>query len=265
MTEATQPEPSELLGRDAHLSELTVNRHLAGELDPASQAFVDDHLAGCAPCTARVQAVQQFDAAFSIAPPVAPPAVVSLDAERARRAPQIIIGLLVAAAAVVLALNFGGDDRARVSPHDDIRFKGSDLALEVFAKSGDGRARSVGDGDVVHPGDRLGFKVTSRVDGFAMIVGVDDHGQVYAGWPQQSGGKAEFLAGAPAQRDLESAVRLDHVGDTEVIILVRCDTAFDQEAVAKHLAGPTALQKKPQQDPLRGCVYDRVTLKKKPR
>lgn len=257
---------SDLFTRDGHVSELTLNRLLARELDDDVRAAIEAHLADCGDCSARRDAVERFDTAFAIAPPAPQAApVVSLAEARARRGPAFV--LVAAAAAVALVFVFARPEPGPLSPgaDDGIRLKGAELSLTVFAKTADAPPRAVKDGDVVHPGDRLGFQLRSLQDGYAMVVGIDDRGEVYAGWPQSSGGSAKFLPATDAPTDLGVAVRLDDVGARERLIAVRCPTAFGLAAVAKRLKHPTRLQKEPAQDPLAGCVYDELTLKKQPR
>ena len=67
------------------------------------------------------------------------------------------------------------------TPPDDLRVKGGDFALEVFAKDAD-RPREVGDGDVVHPGERLGFRIQGD-GGYVLIMGVDDRADAYPCYP----------------------------------------------------------------------------------
>jgi hypothetical protein len=275
MTERNESKFARLFTRDGHLTELTVNRVVSGELSGDESAQVDEHVAGCEPCAARIEAVRAFDASFSIAPPPGlgedddgSDEVVSLAEEREKRRPTglIVFGAVAAAAAAVLiALNIGGGpEPARVQPGDGIRTKGSSVAMTVFAKSDDGKVRQLGNGDVVHPGDRLGFEVKSTEDGYLLLAGVDSAGQVYPVYPQTDG-RAEKVEGTAEKRALEAAIRLDDVGTSERLVAMRCPEgfAFDEaiDALKRQREGDEA----DEEDPFAECVYSEVTLKKEPK
>ena len=273
MTETTHQETQyeDLLTRDGHLTELTLNRFLNGELDAFPQ--IREHVDTCPVCAQTLDSVRAFDASFAIAPPGPPaltatadePNVVSLADERRRRAPVAVI--VAAAAAVVLALvAWPSGSRSPVGGDDDgIRIKGSGLTLLVFAKSGDNKPRPVTDNDVVHAGDRLGFRISSRDAGFAMIVGVDDEGVAYPAWPQD-GARAAFVEASTSARDIDAAILLDDRGASERLALVRCPDSFSWKQAAELLTANRKLSAKPGgTDPLARCVYDDLTLRKEPR
>lgn len=285
MTEANN-RYADLLTRDGHLTELTVNRVVSGELSGDQRAGVDEHVAGCSSCAARIEAVQAFDTSFSIAPPpglggdgdaiptaglgpaATPEEVVSLDDARKKRRPTglIVAGVVAAAAAVALvALNVGGPPPARVQPDDGIRTKGPSLAMTVFAKSDDGEVRQLANGDTVHPGDRLGFEVKSTRDGHLLIAGIDSSGQVYPVYPQQGGGEAESVDGSDETRALEAAVRLDDVGTSERLVAMRCPENFALDDAQDVLESPREGEEPVGEDLFAECVYSEVTLKKEPK
>lgn len=260
------------LGRDGHLTERAVNRWLAGELAGDDAAFVGQHLVECPVCEGRVEAVKAHDQSFSIAPSAAVRAaagenVVSLEERRSKRGPMLA-GLVLAAgiaAAVAIMVSNQRPQPARVEPgagEDDIRFKGGGLTLEVFANDGD-KTRPLHDGDVVHPGERLGFQVSSRDGGWLLVLGLDDAGQVYPVHP--SDGTAIPIDAGANKRDLESAVRLDDVGSKERLVAARCPAAFSLTEIADVVKGSTSLRAKPGEDRFSRCVYDEITVKKVPR
>ncbi|MFZ4579656.1 MAG: zf-HC2 domain-containing protein [Myxococcota bacterium] len=58
----------DVLGRDQHLTGLALDRYLYDPPDPARLAAVQAHLATCAPCRTRLQALQSHDASVSWEP-----------------------------------------------------------------------------------------------------------------------------------------------------------------------------------------------------
>lgn len=227
---------AEWMTRDGHLSVLSLERHLAGEIDASA------HLSECATCAARWDALQADAAGPSLRPPVAPTATPRW---------PIYGGLLAAAAAIVFFVM-----RLTTGPIDDgdgIRLKG-DFALEVHAHDGT-RSRQVLDGDTVTAGERLGFRVKSTCGGHLLILGRDAKGEAWLAYPQQGGGKSAPFGPAKAMQDLKQAVQLDAAPGDERLDALLCDAPIDQATAAPILARgavpPT-------------CRLRQVTLRKKP-
>jgi hypothetical protein len=160
---------------------------------------------------------------------------------------------LVAAAAVALLI------WNRVPVEDELLRKGSDFALEAFAKGAD-KPREVGDGDVVHPGERLGFRVRSQEPGFVLIAGVDDLGHAYPCHPP-SGLAAPWEPSTTAVV-VEGAVELDDAIGAERIVALWCPDRFAFEDIVTTLkAGARA------ELPLlrAGCAQREIVLEKQVR
>lgn len=278
-------ELSDLLTREGHLTELTLNRLVAGELSAGQQTYVEEHADACAECEARRGAVSQFDSAASFSPSAAvlaaaeagdaadrgSGAVVDLGEARSKRRGGMLgaAGLvLAAAAALFLVVNLSQKPEPTITPNetidDGIRLKGAGLSLEVYAKGDGEKPRAVGNGDVVRPGDRLGFRITSREDGYMMIVGADDSGEMYPVYPAGSR-RAKFLAGEQTSRELEAAIRLDDAGRHERLVLARCPAAFEIRDLGPFFKGAPDAVQRPSEDRMTDCVYDDVVLTKKPR
>jgi len=257
------------VGRDGHLTERAVNRWLAGEFGGDDATFVREHLVECSRCNERVEAVRAFDRSFEIAPSAAVRAaarvgaapVVSLDARRTKQRVAAIILAVGMAAGIALVVSQSGPGPARVEPgvDDEVRFKGGGLALDVFAHDGQ-KTRPLHQGDVVHPGERLGFRVTSREGGWLLVLGVDEAGQVYPVHPPD--GNAAFVDAGTDKHDLESAVRLDDVGSKERIVAARCPLRFALGEIGEVVKGATSLRTAPGEDRWAQCVYHETTLRK---
>ncbi|MCB9544944.1 MAG: hypothetical protein H6706_03530 [Myxococcales bacterium] len=187
--------------RDGHATDLALERLHAGELTAAD---FGDHLDTCAVCQGRLRALGAFEV----------PAL----ARRPRLAPWMAAGL-AAAAAVVLLLRSPGDPA--VVPDAGLRLKGG-FAFEVFVHDG-ATERRAGDGEAVHPGDRLGFRVHAPEARQVLIAGIDAQDDVYLCFPQQGGGASRPFGPTTAPTDVGEAVRLDARLGTERLVALACE------------------------------------------
>lgn len=183
-------------------------------------------------------------------PPSRPPAPRTQAQSRVRLRWVLTAAALTAAAAVMLVLPR--------TPPEDVRVKGGEFALEVFAK-GDDRPREVGDGDIVHPGERLGFRVRSD-GGYVLIAGVDQAGNAYPCYPPT--GAAEAIEAASDPVVLNGAVELDGALGSERIVAVQCAAPFAFEDVVTTLQAdadaPLPLLRS-------GCAQREIVLEKRTR
>lgn len=262
------------LSRSGHLTDLALERTVDGErLDEIASA----HLDGCAPCTARHDAILADSAAAL--PPLRAPAAAPVAEAPAPQHDNVIPlrqgrswwsaagGLLAAAAAVLFLVNVDPTsplpDR---NPEDHFTSRGSDLPeldLEVYRSEADDITRISSD-DVVFPGDRLGFRVGSEADGHLLILGIDSTGSAYPCYPTD-GSSAAIQHGEPAE--VPGAINLDDTLGIERLVAVRCpDTpSFDDlaHALERAAAGLSADSATPQ---LREqCAQQEVRLRKEPR
>lgn len=240
---------SEVLGRDGHLTDLALERFLAGELQGEALAEVEAHLAECEDCADRVAAAQLVVPAFEAlqAPDL------SVLPEPANRPwggfrAVALAAVALAGAGVWVSASQGPDDPG-------VRLKGAGLALEVFV---DGEPpRQLEAGDEVVPGDKLGFRVRAGQDGHLIVLGRDETGSVYPCLPARPG-PSQPHARSDAPVDVEAAVVLDAVLGTEQFVAIHCDSppAWDElaEAVRTRMGdgGPLAA----------GCVHEVVEVEK---
>ncbi len=271
--------PEQVFDRAGHVTELAGNQYLLDDLDDGQRAVVQAHLEECAQCAARIEAVEAHDRKFELKPsnvavalaaekgdPTAKGLVSLQERRAAKNEKRAFIGIGIAAAAAIAltvwVMPSDEPDAPAAIEEDGIRMKGGALDVEVFAN--DGReSRAVHNGDVVRPGERLGFKVTAKNPGYLLIAGVDDTGQVYPVHP--SSGSATHTDPVEAS-DLESAIQLDDVGAKERIVAALCEQPFDLAAIKPTLTNARGMAAAaPKEDPFGACVYDEVVLKKEPR
>lgn len=284
-----------VFGRSGHVNELTMERWVAGELEPDVERELDAHIGSCISCRLLRDEIVAETEAFSIGPSPevrqrfaeesrnltegAPAGVTSL---ASRRAPRLAMwgGALAAAAAIALVVV------PAVTPEDPgappegsiktevtstrpsnlppgIRLKGAPFNLEVYANAGD-EAYLVGTGDVVHSGDRVGFRVQSRRPGHLLIVGADDHGNTYLCSPQDTRGHSVAMFPSDEPITLKDAVRFDDVLGQERIVALFCEEPFDFDSIAGELSELTLEYSGAPLPPVRsGCIQREVSLRKR--
>ena len=214
-----------------HVSELAVDRLLAGEITGADADAMRDHAASCercAPLMADALAVQRDFAAARppLALPLPPPVVRRRTAVLASTA-----AALAAAFAVVI-----------VWPHTAaapvVRTKGAAIAGFFVAHGGDVRRGALR--EVVMPGDRIELTTSTTEPGWFAAVSDDASGtrSIYI----------EPQAVQPGQeRVVPVAIELDGMLGPEIVTAVFCTHTFDAHAIPDD------------------CTLDRFTLVKVPR
>jgi len=232
------------------LSDLRIDRMLAGDLDGRESERARDHAAGCAACAARVAA---FEAARAATPP-------DIDMEAIRRiagAPSASVArrswrglwpsLGLAAAAGTAALIVVA--RPRAPAHDETtRTKGS-ARVGFFVKHGDAVRRG-GPGEPVSPGDLVRFVVSTPRPAHLAIVGLDAGGAASVYFPPA--GAADTVA-AGTDVELPRATLLDDTLGPETVAAFFCERAVDV----------TTIRARPQSAPA-GCTIDRLDWVKVP-
>lgn len=248
------------LGRDGHLTQLALEQLQLGE--PLS-ASVEGHIGACDACRQRLQQVAQWHAHVQVRPPAQ---VVPL---RRRLASQWLpaAGLLALAALVLLVL--GRDPEPRQLPvpvGETVRSKGSPVDFEVYAYDG-AVVRQVFAGDVVHPGERLGFRLRTAQASHVMVAGVDSQGSAYLCYPYGESAQSRLLPATPIPVAVDDAVVLDAVPGDEHLVALFCPEPFAFAGVADKLrtlvASRPALQALP--IVLDGCLQRELALRKQAR
>jgi len=142
-----------------HVSELAIDRMLAGELAAADAAAMRDHAQACKACGDRLAGAEAMQRAW---PAIAPPLPIA----RPRRRYIAALSALAAAFAVVLAW-----PRA---DHPTERTKGGAMAGFYVAHGGDIRPGGVA--DTVVPGDRLQLFTTTQAPAWFAVTSTDERG-----------------------------------------------------------------------------------------
>ena len=128
-------------------------------------------------------------------------------------------------------------------PTEYFRVKGG-LNVEFFVNR-QGRVSRATDESTVHPGDRVGFRVSTPVAGHLMIVGQDKTGETYLCYPQDAAGQSRAFGPTQEMVTLDQAVVLDEVLGEEHLTAIFCETSFDFATVAEKLKpsrSPSAAQ-----------------------
>jgi len=234
------------LTRDGHLSDLALERVLAGERVDEAAA----HASGCELCARRIESARAMP--LDVRPPGRAPVAWS----------YLLAGTLAAAAALLVYTRLPGEvedhpvalPSSPEAPVETWRVRGS-FHFQLFVHDGD-EARRARDGERVHPGDRLGFKAELPRDGHLLIAGIDARDEAYLCHPQATGGRSAEVARGEAASD--EAVRLDAVLGTEEVVAIFCDAPFDFAQTAARL-------KRDQKAAPAGCQQRSFKLQKVPR
>jgi hypothetical protein len=265
---------SDGLDRSGHLSDYALDRL---RFDPPSSiadlqadAFTgatNTHLTSCDLCRARLAALVEADASESFAPRLAPTAPSGPTRVR-RRAPRLpvlrilFVPLALAALALFIARPWSTGGTAPPFSDGDVRtLKGTRFELELYVHDG-AKSRPVATGDVVSPGDRLGFRAWALTDGHLLIIGQDELGHTYGCWPQAHSARAsdpQAARAVPLPRTdtpqvLPTAMRFDDVPGTETITAIFCPDPFgfvDLVASPRTTAGANVTLSAP---PRSGCA-----------
>lgn len=198
-----------------HLSDLALDRLLAGELDGTAGEPVRAHLAQCGACEARrAELVAEADAFPQQVWIAGEAAKVKkrLDAGAKRRFTPLAGVAAFAAAASVAAVAFF----AQPPVDDATRPKGGKVGLVLFARHSDGQVEKLESGAVLAGGDAVRFQVWTEQGGSLTIAGVDGAGKVstylHADLPQAVRGEL-----------LEGSVVLDDAPVAERFFAILCD------------------------------------------
>ena len=124
-----------------------------------------------------------------------------------------------------------------MEPPDRTTIKGGTLTFQVHlaAKPGETETRMVTTGDKVHAGDRAGFRVQAKHDGWLLVLGKDDQGAPYVAYPQATGKPAKQVA-TDGLVTLPEAIEFDDVLGNERLVAFFCPEPFTSEAASQALA-----------------------------
>jgi hypothetical protein len=216
----------------AHISELAIDRLVAGELTMLDADAARSHAAGCARCGGLLDDALATKARFAAdIPQLALP--VPLRARRSTRLWAIVAGgMLAAAAAIVLLVRARGPADGDV---DGTRAKGRAHLGFYVSHAGDVR-RGAG-GERVVPGDAIELYSNAVDYGWFAVTSVDGAGArtVYIAPRPYAPGREEIVP---------QSIVLDATLGTETITGIFCAGPFDPAA------------------PPDDCTFDRFTIEK---
>jgi hypothetical protein len=234
------------------VSELVLDELLAGELDRATRAGAEAHLAQCAQCRVRAADRERERVVFLERAPTFADYRALAGREptaRTRRART----RWAATAAGALALVAGALLLVRPPPEaPGTRSKGA-AHIGFFIKRGERVARG-SSGQAVHPGDELRFVYTSARDVHLALLNVDAHAtSVY--YPSTASESSRVRAGADVPLDF--SVELDARIGPEQVHALFCPEPFALEPVRAALQTGSPLPKA-----LEACTHDTIQLEK---
>lgn len=218
-----------------HVSELAVDRLLAGEIAGPDADAMRDHAASCARCGGLFAEAVAAQRAFAADRPA-----LALPAPHVRHRTAVAMSAgaaLAAALAVVIAWPHGGAAPAAPAAAA-VRTKGTAIVGFYVAHGTDVRRGALR--ETVMPGDRVELYTTTTAPAWFAAISDDATGTrtVYVA-PQQ-------IEAGP-ERVLPAAIELDDALGAETVTGVFCPSAFDPRAIPAD------------------CTTDRFTLVKVPR
>ncbi len=224
-----------------HPSEHALARHCAGEGDEAGQERIQAHLDGCSACARTMQELDDLCREFGERHDrVGFLAAVRERAEEAEDEPafwRVLFrpaGLAFAAAAAALlvvllvARPWGPGEESKE------RIKSVELELGYVVMDR-GRPIKAGPERVLHPGDRVQFKLSAPRGGFVHIVGVDMAGRVSVYFPRPGEAPEAYPGGSG--RPVPGSVILDATLGRERVFALICATPLDRDKLAGRVRG----------------------------
>lgn len=204
----------QIMADDRKLTDIELERHLAGDLSAARYAEATD--------SDRARLVELQAEADAFLRSVDINNEVRRIQQRMPDAPKKswlrwfvpAMGLALAAAVAVIVVRPKDDG-------DDVRLKGGDVTLVVH-RATSGVSERLDDGDTVAPGTRIRFEVDAPRAGFVTIIGVDGSGKqtVYV----------ENVRYTPEDRLIPGALELDATPGDERFTLLFARTQIDPAA-----------------------------------
>lgn len=225
------------MASDRKLTDLELERHLAGDLPAARFAMATDA------DRARLGELRAEAEAFLRSVDV-DMEVKRIHQRVERMTPPkrswlrwfLPASALAAAAAVILVL-FRRDNDAPAPNGDDLAVKGDEISLVVHLASGDGSKRLTS-GDTVRAGDRIRFEIGGTKAGYVAVVGIDGSGTPTVYHPDHGAAPTAF---DPAHRLVPGAIELDATPGAERFFAIYSERPFALDVVLPALAMNTAL------------------------
>jgi hypothetical protein len=225
-----------------HPSRHTLTRYHALDLDAAERERIALHVGECGACAAVLEALEEEKGNFQAThhrenflarirdeasrPGPAdetPPEEQVVWWRLVFRPAPLLTGLVAVFAAVALLLTAGPDD-------GPTRMKGASIELGYFVSEA-GKPVVAASDRVLHPGDRIQFRLTAPAGGYVHIVGVDERGTVSVYFPPPGSTPDPFPGGAG--RPVPGSVILDATLGRERVFALICGTPVEPAELKK--------------------------------
>jgi hypothetical protein len=218
-------------------SELDLDHLVGKRLSLSEASSLQQHVAGCSRCTARMEVRHGGWGAFSKAePPVMMAAIRHrLAAENAKpsgrlplRRLSLVLGSLCAAAGLVILVVRPTDRQTPPASGPrlayDTRSKGG-LALHVY-RLASGIVEPMVSGERLSAGETIKFAVDLPRAGYVNVLGIDASGKLYVAWP--SSASVSTLRQSGDGQELPGAMAPDGAEGPETLYVVQCPEATGQ-------------------------------------
>jgi hypothetical protein len=233
------------IGKESeHPSRHALTNYHAGELAGSEKDEILAHVAGCPACRRILEQLAEAKASFTKGHDREKflRAVRSRSAEPETAWWQVLlrpVHLAATAAVMVMAVLV----MSLWTPDDNgERMKGADLELGYYVMGPQGPEKAA-QGHVLHPGDRIQFRLTAPAGGYVHIVGVDERGNLSVYFPRPDETPEAFPGGAG--RPVPGSVILDEVLGRERIFVLVCREPIDRDKLVERLGsvpeGPRSL------------------------
>lgn len=224
-----------------HPSRFALSRFAASEGSPAERESIQDHLASCPECAQVLAELEEFQTAFHGAHDraafLASLRAKALEPEPERKPwwagwfrPAMALGAAAAAVLIVLLVvrPFAGPE----PDADQIRIKSDALALGFLVME-QGRPVIAAPDRVVHPGDRIQFRISAPRGGFVHVVGVDQAGKVSVYYPRPAETVEPYPGGSG--RPVPGSVILDATLGRERVFALICERPLGRDRLAERV------------------------------
>ncbi len=237
---------------DTCLSDLAFDELHAGELDAANAERAEQHVAACARCRDRRQALLAAQRDFLEQYPTAPNRARRPAPRKGPRTYAVIVASLVLAAAAALVVRLRHEPEGARAAFDARSKGGARLGFHV--KRSD-RIFEGADRERVKAGDQLRFSVTNAAQRHVAVFSRDGSGASTVYYPPKPRSRA---LGSASEIALDAAVQLDATPGEEILIGVFCDSEFELEPLR------VALEHSGRVPTMPGCTIDELRIFKDP-
>jgi hypothetical protein len=227
-------------GAAAHPGDLALRRRRAGELAHAAMLAIDEHVAACPPCRARLRALEdeqrRFEGEISFDRFAAGVERAARTSGRARRAPVRAWAYsalaMAAGVAIVLTVRAPAGSRGAGAVDPGVRLKGgAGMVVRVAGASGQ-RVSSVDGNEPLAAGERLRIGYQPGGHRYLLSLSIDERGEVTPLYPERGASLAVPDGPPEATRYLPDSLELTGPG-IERIFVVLSDAPIDMDVARR--------------------------------